>query len=154
MTPNMLSSLLTTLVAAGVCAAAVAPFALEWLLTRRGSSRLRLAEQRIEEHQAGFVHGVGPVRRATPWDVLEAQVRVACTAWRAAVISRPRNCREREARRALRQILQAPVRRHPRHCAHRVPPAHWWPVTPPARRTPKGITPLQAVIAELRGMAS
>ena len=153
MAPNMLTHLLTTLVAAGVCAAAVAPFALEWLLTRRGSSRLRLAEQRVEEQQAGFV-SVGPVRRAALGDVLDAERRIACTAWRARVVSRPRNCRaRREAQRAWRALAETPTRRHPRHCAPRTPAA-WWPAAPPARRTPKGLTPLQAVVAELREVAS
>ena len=154
MTPNVLTSLLTGLVAAGVCAAAVAPFALEWLLTRRGEARLRLAERRIEEQQTGFVHGVGPVRRATLGDVLEAESRLARTAWRARIVSRPRNCRaRREAQREWRALAN-PIRQHPRHCAPRTPPANWWPVAPPARRTPEGLTPLQAVVAELREAAS
>ena len=110
MTPNVL----TSLIAVGVLFAAVGPFLLERLLTRRGEARLRLAERRIEEEQSGFVSGCGPVRRATPWDVLEAEQRLARTAWRARIISRPRGCRKRrEARRALQQMMQAPVRRHP-----------------------------------------
>ena len=145
----MLTSVLTTLVAAGVCAAALAPVALEWLLTRRGSTRLRLAEERIEAQQIGFVHGVGPVRRATPWDVLEAEQRRDRTAWRARIVSRPRDCRERrEARRSLRR--RAPVR-HPRHCTPRTPAAGWWLRFPPPAPRPANTTPLQAVVAELRG---
>ena len=146
MTPNML----TSVVAAGICAAAIGPFLLERLLSRRGDALLRLAERVQEQHRTGFVNGCGPVRRATVWDVREAEERIACTAWRAAVIFRPRNCRER--REAQRQ-MKAPRRRHPRHCARRQQPADWWP-TFPKRRVPAGMTPLQAVVEELRGAAS
>ena len=150
MTPNMLTSVLTTLIAAGVCAAALAPYAVEWLFTRRGTSRLRLAERRIEEQQAGFVHGAGPVQRATPWDMLEAEHRLARTAWRARIIARQRDCRERrEARRALRR--QASPVRHPRHCTPPAPPADWWPRFPKPTPRPAGMTPHQAIVAELRG---
>ena len=148
MTPNML----TSLIAAGVCAAALGPFLLELLLTRRGNARLRLAERAREEQQSGFVNGCGPVRRATPWDVFEAEQRLARTAWRARIISRPRDCRERrEARRELRRLLRAPARRHPRHCAPRRQPAPWWFDFPPAAPAPAGMTPREAIIAQLRG---
>ena len=146
MTPNMLTALL----AAGVCAAAVGPFLLDLVLTRRGEARLRLAERVQAEQQAGFVNGCGPVRRATVWDVRAAEERIACTAWRFKAVSRRRDCRERrEARRALRHLMTTPVRRRPRHCA---PPAPAWPFRfPRPKPVPEDMTPCQAIVAELRG---
>ena len=154
MTPNMLSaSVVTGLIAAGICAAAVAPFALEWLLTRRGTSRLRLAERRIEEQQTGFVDGCGPVRRATVWDVREAEQRLARTAWRARIIARQRGCRERRAaRRELRRLTNPPRRLHPRQCTPRQAVEPWWFRFPKPKPAPPGMTPHQAVLAELRGV--
>ena len=58
----------------------------------RRAARLRLAERVQAETQTGFVHGVGPVRRATAWDEMEAEARIANTAWRARVIARRRSC--------------------------------------------------------------
>lgn len=146
-TPNVVSAL----IAAGILMAAAGPFLLEQLLTRRGSSRLRLAEERQAEQQAGFVDGCGPVRGATAWDVHDAQARLARTAWRATVITRPRGCRERrEARQALRRLMAAPRRQHPRRCARPLP-TNWWPTFPMSAARPAGMTPHQAIVAELRG---
>lgn len=147
MTPNML----TSIIAAGVLFAGVGPFLLEWLLTRRGEAYLRLARRVQEERQSGFVNGCGPVRRATVWDVRDAEERIARTAWRAWIVRRPRDCGERRAaRRELRRLLRAPARRHPRHCAPRRRPTAWWFTFPPPRPVPAGVTPHQAVVAQLR----
>ena len=146
-TPDVVS----VLIAAGILMAAAGPFLLERLLTRRGSSRLRLAEERQAEQQQGFTGGCGRVRRATAWDVHDAQARLARTAWRARIITRPRDCGERrEARQALRRLMAAPRRQRPRMCARPLP-ANWWPTAPKSLPVPEGMTPMRSILNELRG---
>lgn len=164
--------MLTATIAAGIAAALVGPHLLEWALSGTGGARLRLAEHARQAHVSGFVNGCGPVRRATARDVREAEDRIARTAWRARIIHRRRDCRERrEARRAL-LLEQRPAAVRPRRRDCTPPPAIAPEVpadvcTPPepapstaapwpfrySKPTPRpaGMTPLQAIVAELRG---
>ena len=139
--------MLTALIAAALCSAAVGPFILDALCCGRRAARLRLAERVQAETQTGFVHGVGPVRRATAWDEMEAEARIANTAWRARVIARRRPC---PAPRPQQRPL---VVRRRRDCAIPKPPAGlaWRLQFPPSRPRP-GLTPLEAIVQDLRAM--
>ena len=135
--------MLTAIIAAAILAAACGPFALDALLCGRRAAYLRLAARAREEQQAGWVNGCGPVRRADIWDVRAAEDRIACTAWRARVVARRRSCpapRPKPARIAARRR---------RDCAQ--PPADWWPTFPAPTPRP-GLTPLEAIVADLRDL--
>ena len=137
--------MLTALIAAALCAASVGPFILDALLCGRRAARLRLAERIQTETQTGFVHGVGPVRRATAWDEVEAEARIANTAWRARVIARRRSC---PAPRPKQRPL---VMRRRRDCAVAPADTTWRLTFPPSQPRP-GLTPLEAIVADLRDM--
>ena len=139
--------MLTALIAAALCSAAVGPFILDALLCGRRAARLRLAERIQAETQTGFIHGVGPVRRADIWDVRAAEERIARTPLRARVIARRRSC-------PAPQPKQRPlVVRRRRDCATPTPPAGlaWRLQFPPSRPRP-GLTPLEAIVQDLRAM--
>ena len=138
--------MLTALIAAAIAAAACGPLLLDALLCGRRAARLRLAERVQAETQTGFVHGVGPVRRADIWDVRAAEDRLARTPLRARAIARRRRCP------APRPKHDRPlVVRRRRDCAVPPPPANWWLSFPTPAPRP-GLTPLKAIVADLRDM--
>ena len=138
--------MLTAIIAAAICAAACGPHILDAALCGRRAARLRLAERVQAETQTGFVHGVGPVRRATAWDQLEAEARIARTAWRARTVARRRSCPAPPPKHDRPLVV-----RHRRDCAAPAPPANWWPsFSTPAPRP--GLTPLKAIVQDLREM--
>ena len=140
--------MLTAIIAAAICAAATGPFILDALLCGRRAARLRLAERVQAERQTGFVNGCGPVRRADIWDVRAAEDRLARTAWRARINARRRSCP------APRPKHDGPlVIRRRRDCAQPEPPANWWPTFPAPAPRP-GLTPLEAIVADLREMGA
>ena len=139
--------MLTALIAAALCAASVGPFVIDALLCGRRAARLRLAERVQAETQTGFVHGVGPVHRATAWDEMEADARIARTPLRARVIARRRSC---PAPRPKHRPL---VMHRRRDCAVAPAPADTtWRLTFPRSRPRPGLTPLEAIVADLRDM--
>ena len=152
--------MITALIAAAILAAAAGPFAIDALLCGRRAARLRLSERVREEQQVGFVDGCGPVRRADIRDIRAAEDRIARTAWRARTIARQRTCARRPdghrdaagCRRVVgRPTIPIPPRPapRPRTCAPRAH-ASEWPWTFPAAAPRPGLTPLQAIVADLR----
>ena len=140
--------MLNAIIAAAICAAACGPFLLDALLCGRRTARLRLADRVREATQTGWVNHCGPVRRADIWDIRAAEDRLSRTAWRARMTARRRFCP------APRPKPERPlVVRRRRDCALPAPPADptWWLRFPRHQPRP-GLTPLEAVIADLRDM--
>ena len=138
--------MLTSIIAAAICAAACGPFLLDALLCGRRAARLRLAERVQAELQVSFVNGCGPLRRATIRDVRAAEDRLARTAWRARIIARRRCCPPPRPKQEPPLVI-----RRRRDCARPEIPANWWPTFPRTGPRPD-LTPLEAVVEDLRAL--
>ena len=122
----MLFTLILALLATALPAAAIAAAWLYERLGRRADVLANAVELRRAEAEA------------------EAHARADRLGWESeALLWRARLAREDAA-----ALSAAPP------SAKVLKPAAWWPTAPPARPRPEGVSPLQAVVTELRRAAS